>query len=416
MSGRVGLVALLIGVTFSGCECGPGSGPCTDDASCDVSGEGFQACNLTDGFCICVDDRACGPNEFCNAAGRCQTVSGCGTNDDCGNTDSGLFCDITSAQCLSLQECSPQEGQTCCSLDSQCAFREICDTLTLTCVPGCRDNGDCIIGEGCVGAGFGRLGQCGRDCTDNNLCQPGELCNITEGVCERDTRGPYCQGCAGGVASDDCGDFGNYCLTDSVNGGEFCGVDCAAGEDCPQGYSCSQVIIIPPSAPFCTFPEACDIPEGGASGFCSRTLGGCTVDEDCPQGPPGGSCFIETGGRFGSCDLNPNINCQIDADCGADGGSCVRIECRGGEGDTFGHCSCTRDSDCPTDTCLGADLSDPQNPVEGHCELSGHDCFENFECDIITCVEGGCLIGSNCAPADDRTCRDLQPTDAIPGP
>jgi hypothetical protein len=392
------------------------SGPCTSDFECDATGQGFQACDLDSGLCVCKDDRACGPDEFCNAVGRCQTVSGCGTNDDCGGGDSGLFCDVTTSQCLSLLECSPEQGQSCCSLDSQCPFRQICDTLTLTCVEGCRGNADCLIGEGCTGAGFGALGVCGTRCTDDNLCANGELCNLTTGQCELDTRGPYCLGCAGGVASDDCGDFGNYCLTDSVNGGEFCGVDCYAGEACPQGYGCSDVIIIPPSAPFCTFPEICVIADGAGSGVCSRSTGtACVQDEDCPEGPPGGDCHIQTNGRFGSCALDPNINCQSDADCtSVDGDECIRIECRGGEGDSFGHCTCTRDSDCPVDVCVGADLSDPNNPVQGHCELSGHDCFEAFECDIITCVEGGCLIGANCAPSNDRSCRDLDVTPAPP--
>ena len=416
MSARGGLLALLAGVTLLLGSCDSPSARCTEDAACDVTGEGLLACNLDDGFCVCIDDRACGPNEFCNALGRCQTVSGCSTNDDCGTNDAGLFCDITSAQCLSLQECSPAEGQSCCSLDSQCPFREICDTLTLTCVAGCRDNGDCILGEGCVGAGFGRLGQCGRACTDNNLCRAGELCNITEGLCARDTRGPYCQGCAGGVQSDDCGDFGNYCLVDTVNGGEFCGVDCRVGEECPQGYSCSQVIILPPSAPTCTFAEICQVPQGAASGSCSRTAGACARDEDCPEGPPGGNCFERTNGRYGSCTGNPNINCQSDPDCGEGGGSCVRIECRGSEGDNIGHCSCTRDADCPADSCIGADQSNPQIPVAGHCELSQRDCFEDFECDTISCVGGGCLIGSNCAPSNDRSCADLQPAESLPSP
>lgn len=406
LPGRCVAFALaFVGLVAAGCNCG-GPALCTTDAQCDATGEGFSACKLDEGICICTDDRGCGQDEFCNALGRCQTIAGCVTNEDCGDNGQGLFCDITTSQCLSLQECNPAEGQTCCSLDSQCPFRQICDTLTLTCVDGCRDDGDCLIGEGCAGAGFGRLGTCGTACTADNLCAFGELCNLTAGLCELDTRGPYCQGCEGGVASDDCGTKGNYCLTDSVNGGEFCGVDCYGEEACPNGYECQDVIIIPPSAPFCTFPESCEIAEGQASGVCTRSLTTCTTDEECPEGPPGGDCFASTG-RNGSCAVDPNIGCTFDADCPE--GSCIRIECRGGEGDVFGHCSCTRNSDCPADECDGADLSDPQHPVRGFCKLSGHGCFEDVDCDVISCVEGGCLIGSNCAPSNDRSCRDLLP-------
>jgi hypothetical protein len=144
--------------------------------------------------------------------------------------------------------------------------------------------------------------------------------------------------------------------------------------------------------------------------MCTRSLTACAVDEDCPEGPPGGDCFQQVG-RRGSCAVDTNIECGEDSDCPE--GSCILIECRGSEGERFGHCSCTRDSDCPRDECDGSDLSDPNNPVLGFCKLSGHDCYEDFECDVITCVEGGCLIGSNCAPSNDRSCRDVLP-DAPP--
>ena len=44
----------------------------------------------------------------------------------------------------------------------------------------------------------------------------------------------------------------------------------------------------------------------------------------------------------------------------------------------------------------------------GHCELSGHPCYLDFECDVITCVEGGCLIGQNCAPANGLSCVEVR--------
>lgn len=411
---RFAAAALLLvtSVLLGGGNC-VSAGPCTDDAQCDATGEGYTGCNLETGFCVCKDDRGCGENEVCNALGRCQTVAGCQSNDDCG--DGGgqdLFCDVVSAQCLSVQECNPAEGQRCCTLDDQCPYRQICDGLTLTCVEGCRDNADCLVlqGEGCVGASLGRLGICADQCTDDSLCPLGSICNLGEGVCEIDTRGPYCQGCSGGVASDDCGGYGNYCLVDSVNGGEFCGVDCSRQQACPNGYSCTDVVIIP-STYICLFPEICDIPEGQGTGNCTRTGGPCAVDEDCPQGPPFGDCK-ERAGRAGSCELDPGVDCERDSDCAE--GTCNLIACLGSEGDNTGFCSCTRDTDCPRDTCEGADNT-ATPPVAGHCELSGHECYLDFECDVIACVEGGCLIGQNCAPADGRNCNDFLP-DPVPGP
>ena len=234
------LALLLVSLSWASCTCGGTQGKCTTDAECDATGQGFQKCSVAEGICICTDKRACSPNEFCNGAGRCQAESGCQTNDDCGAKGSGLFCDTTTANCLSVQECNPTGDNKCCTLDDHCPFRQICDAVSRACVPGCRDNGDCIIGEGCSGGGLGRLGTCGLTCTADNLCPPQYLCNIAAGTCELDQRGPYCAACTGGVASHDCGTPGNYCLIDDVNvGAEFCGVECAQEQACPHStYVC----------------------------------------------------------------------------------------------------------------------------------------------------------------------------------
>lgn len=389
-------VAVIVVAALAGASgCTKAAGRCASDGDCDAlhTGLDHQRCALDSGQCLCVDDRACGPDELCNAAGRCQARSGCLTNADCGN---GLFCDIGSGQCIADNACG--SGQSCCTLDSQCPFRQVCDTLTQACVDGCHDEADCLLGQGCVGGGLGVLGQCGTACTTDALCAFGEICNLGSGLCERDTRGPYCLGCSGGVQSDDCGSFGNYCLLDTVNGGAYCGVDCSAGQECPFGYSCADVIILPRSTlPTCTLPEGCD------AGRCSRTGGPCTVHEDCPEGPPGSDC---PRADVGNCQLDPLRPCSGDADC-PDLGNCLKQECRAREGAAIGVCSCTKDSDCPRDRCIGADISDPASPVVGHCELSGHGCFEDGECDVISCVEGGCRLGRNCKPQSGRTCADF---------
>jgi hypothetical protein len=393
----VAVVSLFI---LAGAKCGPEvKTACTVDGDCDTGGEGYLRCDVEQGLCLCSDDRGCGAGEKCNALGRCQADSGCTNNADCGES---LFCDVTTSQCLAVDECGASDGRRCCVLDSQCGFGSVCDTLSRQCVPGCRDTADCILGEACVRALGQALGQCAAGvCSGDNLCAFGEICN-SNGSCEHDTRGAYCLGCAGGVGSDDCGDAGNFCLTDTVNGGEFCGVDCGNGEACPFGYTCNDVIIIPPQAPFCA-AEVCLKEQGAATGHCSSPQNAgvvCSVDEDCPIGFPGGNC---PRARVGNCHVDQLRACDTDADCG-DGDECVKQECRYGEGDTQGYCSCTRDSDCPSDTCKNID---PTSGL-GSCELSGHDCFNDADCEaIIECIDGGCFIGRNCAPADGRTCRDL---------
>ena len=386
---RAVLVCALLALS-----CTPTEGRCTLDSQCDALGQGHRACDLERGSCACVDDRGCGVDELCNSAGACQARSGCTNNDECG--DEGVFCDITTGNCLSANGCGA--GKSCCTLDSQCPFREICDVIAQICTAGCRDEADCVLGEGCIGGGFGRLGQCGNSCSSETTCGFGELCNVGAGLCQRDSRGPYCLGCAGGVQSDDCGSRGNFCLLDTVNGGAYCGVDCAADQACPAGYECRDVIILPASTlPTCALPEACEAER------CTRSLTACVIDEDCAQGPPGSDC---PRADIGNCALDPLIACENDAAC-AGAGECLKQECRQREGASFGVCTCTKDTDCPGDRCVGADLSVAKRPRSGSCELSGRDCFEDFECDVIACVLGGCLLGKNCKPANDRTCVDL---------
>ena len=366
---------------------------CKTDKDCDPGGVGGLRCNLDSGRCDCVDERGCDPGEFCNALAHCQAELGCSSNAEC---RSGLFCDTTQSQCLAVQGCGVDAR--CCSLDSQCGFRSICDKLTTQCIPGCRDEGDCLLGETCVRSLGQALGDCSSEvCGSDNLCAFGEVCSSDQ-QCALDQRGPYCLACSGGVQSDDCGARGNFCLTDTINGGSFCAVDCSAGESCPFGYECRAVIIIPPAAPFCD-AESCVLDSQG-SGACSLSGAPCLQDAQCAQGFPGGDC---PRADVGNCLLEQLRPCASNGDCSA-GDSCLLQECRYREGAAFGHCTCTRDTDCPRDRCVDI-RPDTQR---GDCELSGHDCFSDDDCTaIITCQNGGCFIGSNCAPAAGRTCRDF---------
>ncbi|HEY1097561.1 MAG TPA: hypothetical protein VGF99_01480 [Myxococcota bacterium] len=392
------VVAVVAAFVSVGGSCGPSTvEQCTADSQCDVNGLGFNVCNVESGLCQCTDDRGCGVGEICNSIGACQLDSGCSDNSEC---NTGLFCDVVQAQCLAVDVCNPAAGEKCCVLDSQCGFNNVCDLLSGKCIEGCRDVADCILGQACVRGVGQALGQCAAGvCDGDNLCAFGEVCS-SDGACVKDTRGPYCLGCAGGVQSDDCGAAGNFCLTDTVNGGEFCGVTSINGEACPFGYTSNDVIIV--TNDFCS-AETCNIAPGATSGTCTRnTSVRCSTDADCPVGFPGGSCARAD---IGNCRQNAQTACDVDGDCPA-GDECLKQECRFDEGDNIGVCTCTRASDCPNDRCVD------KNPTtgRGNCELSGQNCFTDDECAaVISCIDGGCFIGRNCAPADGRTCRELLP-------
>jgi hypothetical protein len=384
------LIRLLLAVTTIACitdASGCVREGCARDADCDATGEGYQRCDVAAGICLCTDDRGCGDGELCNALGRCQIIAGCADNTDCGASQ---FCNVTSGNCVPTDVCG--SDATCCTQDAHCPFGSVCNDVNQQCEAGCHDDGDCRLGVACVGASLGQIGFCDASCTSDAQCAFGELCNLATRECQHDDRGPYCLGCTGGVQSDDCGDFGNFCLLDTINGGAYCGVDCSNGEACPFGYECRDVIILPRTTPTCALPEAC------VDGACARTGASCTVDEDCPQGPPGSDC---PEADVGNCDTDVTQSCASDADCS---GVCNKQTCRVREGAIQGVCSCTRDSQCPTDVCEGGDIA---TATQGHCGLSGRACFVDADCDTISCFQGGCWLGRNCKPANDRTCADL---------
>lgn len=380
-------LSLMTAFLSLGCPPAAETGPCRNDKEC---GD-YRFCDA--GLCLCADDRGCSQGESCNAAFQCQAVAGCRDNSDCqGET----FCDITSGLCIGADQCA---------IDLHCPFGNVCDAALTECVRGCREEGDCALGFACIGAGRDRLGQCAMGiCRGNDLCKIQEICDLSSGECIFDDRGPYCGACQNLWSDDECGGGANYCLVDTGDPSGrsyYCGVDCSQGQACPFGYECHDVIILPRSAPLCRV-EKC------LAGSCSTGGASCTVDQDCLLGPPGGDC---PRARIGNCLDDQTRSCGGDDDCcdqpPCGEGLCVVQECRGGEGDVLGHCTCTRDMDCPIDECRDADLSDPENQVAGDCLISGHACYDDIDCDIIACVEGGCMIGQNCAPANDRTCREL---------
>lgn len=390
------LVLALAALALAGSNCpnppfgNVTGGRCRTNVDCGL----FRSCNVGTGVCGCTDDRGCGDGEFCNGVSQCQTISGCQDNTDCETQGQDLICNVKDSVC------SPRG---ICLQDSQCPLGKICEGSTGACVEACRDEGDCILGAGCIREGTNPLGTCRAGaCSRTQDCVPGSNCDLTTNTCVADDRGPFCGACQAFDPQDpQCGDPANYCLIDTgdpTGNGHFCGVDCSQQQGCPSGFSCEDVIIVgPPATPQCGV-EAC------VGNICTQSGTSCTQNEDCPFGPPGGDC---PRGHEGICLGTQNQTCRTDGDCGGSPGSCVTAACSGGENAAIGFCSCVIDADCPNDNCRGADLSDPNNPVTGNCFISGRRCFDDTDCAVIACVEGGCLIGQNCAPNMDRRCQDL---------
>ncbi len=329
-------------------------GRCTANSDCAV---GFE-CDASSGSCHCTTDAACGVDEFCNGY-SCQKHVACDSTYDC---PKGSICDTKTGNCIDPSHCTA---------DVQCPMGQICDTTSFECVPGCHDESDCLLGQVCrCGTNSTcALGECvGDTCNTDSNCHFGERCipdlNDVKG-CVKDTRGPYCGGCAyepGQVTH--CGDdAANFCLLDrKVNYFHtYCGVDCSAGQACPWGYMCRDILILTHS--LCTADTDCPA-HGGA----------CETDRDCPQA----RCDPATKKCAGKCSFN--------------------------EDSKKGFCTCVADSECPADQCdtttrLCAISKKP-------CTPDGLECGHTIYC-VNTSTRAACFIGRNCVPALGYTCDML---------
>jgi len=284
---------------------------CGDDADCPP---GFR-CEQGTGLCVCAGDEVCPPGYVCAPDGRCRKRVGCDSNLDC---PEGTFCDSQSGTCIEAGKCTS---------DKQCPPGQIC-TEMFRCSPGCRDSGDCPLGWFC------RDGQCRQGgCDSTRDCAVGQLCDRQADACVT-AEGRYCTPCqpTSPASPFPCGEGPNFCVMTNNDPSlePFCGVDCDAGQECPNGFSCNLILVAP----------------GGS----------CRSDEECSSG----QCHINEGDEVGFC------LCAADSDCPSD--ACD---------DFTGYCRITRRPCLPG----GNDCDRPIYCIDGLC-LIGRNCtpIEGLDC------------------------------------
>jgi hypothetical protein len=356
-------------------------GRCTSDGDC---GD-FSFCDPA-GVCRCNSDDACDASEFCNLAGSCQEKLECFSDDDCRGPDGdpAAICDTrleiaegdvgsiddgvrssTAGNCVTLNASSLQ-----CLMDSHCQFGFYCQQLGgggAICQPGCRDNGDCLLGQPCIdnqcstspGAcnepgycGFGELCdpeglRCAEHAEADILCQPCDPRfggnNPCPGTCLIDTSVPINQECD---SDAECG-ANNLCIP----------AQCTTDEECPQGATCEGA--------FGPFPGECS--QGTCAGFFCGSSSCNDTDDPCPRGY---DCNVLIAVSGTACTPGSGT-----AECGGES-----VCLGGGENEEQGFCSCTSNADCPP----GGECTDPG-------------------------PNGVCVIGATCAPADGLLCQDVLP-------
>jgi hypothetical protein len=332
---------------------------CTSDLDCAEN----TACNEARGTCICIADAACNPDEFCNVQGACQPLLECTDNEDCATADNPAgICDVTTGGCLT------RTASLQCVLDSQCAFGQFCDNNL--CVPGCRDDGDCPLGQPCID---GTCDPTPGACSANGFCAYGQICDTTSNRCrDHAARDQLCGSCdpTSLFGGGDC--LANECLIDPT----VAPTPCTSDAQCGTGVCSEQQCLSDADCNGGSCTGA--LPEFGFPGTCSNKAcrgyfcGANDCDEVTNPCPRGYQCY--------TLQIVSNNQCTPGSgtsECGAP------RSCSGqGENERVGFCSCASDSDCPAGS--GATCQNP-GPT------------------------GACVIGKTCAPADGLLCEDLLP-------
>ena len=278
-----------------GGNCGqcPTAAPICQDGSCcapDCVGKecGDDGCKGSCGTCgepsTCIDGQCiCQPT----CAGKECGGDGCGGS--CGECSSGMVCQEN------LCMCSSHDAVACCSEQSSVCWYDSCgnveekitecpfgceDGECTQCVPDCEGKecgndgcggtcGTCYDGQTCVAGECVEPVQIGDPCSENMECPSGFCVHSSEGkVCTQ----ACIDDCPPGWAClqvepalpdelyiclpenvflcmpcndhDQChseyADNGELCISDGDNG-SFCGVDCDADGQCPDGYVCTEV-------------------------------------------------------------------------------------------------------------------------------------------------------------------------------
>jgi len=307
---------------------------------------------------------------------------------------------------LILASCNKEEGlRTFCGSDSNCPPGFRCDTQTGLCI--CTTDEVCGPDEYCHPDGRCQK----RMSCDNNLdCPEDTFCNTTTGncaeigVCTEDVHcasGQICKNfrCISGCWTEGDCLLRDVCITDGKEFGSCRSGLCVDKSYCDYGQLCNPETLTcydDTRGPYC---EPCKPTTVGDPFSCGPGPNFCVMTNNDPSLEP--FCGVDCGQNqdcpFGySCNLiliAPEQSCRSDQECESG-------QCHINEGDQVGFCLCISDDQCPQDSC---------NETTSQCWIRRNLCRpESNDCDRpIYCIDGLCLIGRNCTPAEGLDCADF---------
>ena len=421
-------IRLPTGGSYCGWDCSTDPGACPDGTSCfDVSDDGSQSQCLPDNL-LCVDRCAevtcaegwvCDPQDgACNRAlelcDPCTNSAQCGGATDLCLTfpDGELGC---ATDCAADPAGCP-DGFTCSGVNSGTETLQVCVPENLTCVDRCTgvtcDEGQscdpftgaciapggmcdpCSTSDQCGGALDRCLGLAGPPCETNADCASEEVCDADSGTCVGGFCGLDCS--AGQSCPDGAGCFnfagGEQCLPIRLDCLDRCAdVVCEAGFNCDDlSGECVRSEVSACGAP-CDSSAEC----GGYEDLCLTVTTGrqCyySCEADQPPCPIGYGCFtVFSGGRFclpstgdSSCDACASVRCPEGEECVPFDGSCVPAAT-----------ACRTDDECASGSLC--------NFFEGRCEPLGTAC--SYEERFFAC-ESGVMACDAAAPERNGTCE-----------
>lgn len=444
-----------------GTQCAPASGACdladvcvNDSSSCpDRKKDPGTACSDDD--LICTADECDGSNKLCqhpagNAGVECRGSAGvCDPAETCDGSSTSCpgdrlassseqcrdascqsdstailpaFCSGTSASCPAQQtescgalNCTNSACPGSCTLDSQCADGNYCDSPT--CVPkktngaSCSKDNECTTGA--CADGVCCNSNCGEsDPNDCQSCRSGTCTMLTDAVTCRPASGTcdiaeVCSGDSTSCPADATRSASTSCRAAScTNGVETIQADCPGGGDkqCPTMVqndcspyvcggteclsSCSNSTQCEPTH-YCAGNQC--IPRTPQGGACSAT-GQCQSGLTCADGV---CCNSACRGQCQACDINPGVCTTVPSGpphgdrppCASDGSRCG------------GTCNGTVTTSCAypgaSTECIAASCSAGVETLRSVCNASGScNTKTTAECSPFSCGPKACF--GNC--------------------